>query len=187
MSRTITVGLGTKSEIKVNAVKRAFDQVFGSSSTVVTVQTCAAVSGINDQPVGFPETILGATNRLTHTKHLLTTVTCDYFVAIENGIIQTGDATQTCPWVDVAWIIVEDAKSSRQYASTSAGIPFATKYVEAARDKGFAKTTAGDVMAQDLKCNTKDPHAFLTHNKVTREQLLQQAVVVALGQSFVTL
>jgi len=67
--------------------------------------------------------------------------------------------------------------------ATSGGIPFPTKFVNAAKAKGFAKTTVGDVMAQELKCNTKDPHSHITKNLVTREEFLYQALLAAIGQS----
>jgi len=181
--RTVTVGLGTQSEIKMKAVKGAFEKVF-AAPIKVSLLTCAADSGINAQPVGFPETILGATNRLKETKHQLQTSNCEYFVAIENGIVSTGEGQS---WIDLAWVIVEDANKHRQFTATSVGIPFPTRFVESAKEKGFYTTTAGDVMAKELKCNTKDPHAHLTSNFVNREALLQQAIVAALGQSVLNL
>jgi len=170
--------LGTKSEIKVNAVKKAFLKAFPSNE--VQVLTCAASSNINEQPVGYQETLLGASNRLDNTKEQLGN-RCNYFVAIENGIIETG--VSSSPWLDLAWVILED-KHGQQWVATSGGIPFSVKYVEAAKDRGYSTTTVADTMAKDIKnLNTKDPHSYLTGGLVSREDFLYEALLSALGQS----
>lgn len=37
-------------------------------------------------------------------------------------------------------------------------------------------------MAEDLKCNSRDPHSYLTAERVSREDMLIQAISIAIGQ-----
>lgn len=106
-TNNITVSIGTKSDIKLNATKRAFASAFPNAH--ITILTCDAQSKINDQPVGFQETMRGAYNRLQSTKHQHHK--SDFFVAIENGIIKTG--VSAAEWIDLAWVIVEDSNSKQ--------------------------------------------------------------------------
>jgi len=121
----------------------------------------------------------GAQNRLLSTKQLLKDQKCQFFVAFENGIINTG--VPSAEWIDLAWTLLED-ESGERWVTTSGGLPFAVQYVSQARELGFNRHTAGDVMAKALNCNSKDPHSYLTHDKVTRENYLFQALLAAIGQ-----
>lgn len=78
------VGIATASELKVSAVIGAFQAVF---QTTIVTKAEKVPSDINEQPVGYPETILGATNRLNHLKERVPTDAVDFYVSIENGIV----------------------------------------------------------------------------------------------------
>jgi len=87
------------------------------------------------------------------------------------------------PWIDLAWVIVSD-RHEQQWVSTSGGVPCSVKHVEAAKDNGYSKTTVADMMAKDVKnLNTKDPHSYITEGLVSREDLLYEALLSAIGQS----
>jgi hypothetical protein len=60
---TINVLLGSGSHLKYQAVSNAFANVF-PNSTVNVYKMAEAKSGINEQPVGHAETLLGARNRI---------------------------------------------------------------------------------------------------------------------------
>ena len=64
-----------------------------------------------------------------------------FIIGVENGIVQVGDK-----WVDLAVVVVLDSKGE-SHISTSTGVVFDSKYVEAAKQKGFEKVTVGSVMA----------------------------------------
>lgn len=85
-------------------------------------------------------------------------------------------------WLDFGWVVLESSKTGRRYVSSSTGIPFATQFVEKAREEGFDSTTVGDVMAKELGCDTKDPHSYLCNNLVGRKAMLIQAIQACLGQ-----
>jgi len=180
---TIYVVVATASELKLQSVKSAFTSAFMDSEIILKGYNVP--SGVNEQPEGYEETTTGARNRLMGAKELAKAVNStkpyDYLVAIENGIIHTGDESAT--WMDIAWVILED-KNGKQWSTSSGGVPFDTKHVEEARRLGFSSTTVGSVISNAHNCDSRDPHNFLTCGKVPRHDYLRQAVLAALGLSF---
>eukprot|EP01125_Pyxidicula_operculata_P021595 TRINITY_DN8406_c0_g1_i1.p1 TRINITY_DN8406_c0_g1~~TRINITY_DN8406_c0_g1_i1.p1 ORF type:complete len:185 (+),score=14.55 TRINITY_DN8406_c0_g1_i1:91-645(+) len=177
----IYVAVGTTSALKVSAVKKAFTQAMPGQE--IDCKGYPTASNINEQPVGWEETIKGAKNRLSNLKQITSTNNernNDYFVSIENGIIPTG--VPDFQWIDFGWVLMED-KSGKQFGASSGGIQFSDKYVEAAKKSGFDKTTAGEIMSKELNCDSKDPHKTLTSDLVKREDFLVQAVLSCIGYS----
>ena len=76
--------------------------------------------------------------------------------------------------------MIEDSRGKRSWA-VSAGVEFPQNSVKEAKRRGFDKTTVGSVIAESGGEAT-DPHSFLTHGLVSRKDLLQQALRIALGQ-----
>lgn len=107
MNREIVVGLATGSALKKEATVTAFEKVF--SGAKVSLQCFATSSEINEQPIGYEETIRGlwsltllknkgATNRLNNMKKVIPEgTTLHYKVAIENGLIRvSGNLASNC-------------------------------------------------------------------------------------------
>lgn len=192
MAKEVLVATG--SEIKINAVKAAFEQAFpGEEIHARGIQ--GADSNIDEQPVGR-RTKRGAKNRLKNARAALqkereiaqaegqpVPPLPDYYVSIENGIFPEGRGNGR-RYVDRAVVIVQERGAHRRFA-TSAGVEFPTEYVEEARaalpnGEGFKTTTVGSVIARRLGGDKQDPHATLTHGQVTRTGLLIQTTVAAL-------
>jgi len=57
----ITVAVGSKNPCKVDAVRLSVAAAF--PGVTVVVKAFGSLSGVSDQPMGDPETILGASNR----------------------------------------------------------------------------------------------------------------------------
>ena len=79
-------------------------------------------------------------------------------------------------------IIVILTKDGREIILTSAGLPIPKLYVEKAKALGFDKTTVGSVIASEMGGDPDDPHTILTGGKVSRIQVLIDALVTALSQ-----
>jgi hypothetical protein len=127
-----------------------------------------------------------------------------YKVAIENGLIlvagsfPTGDSHNKLLddlWIDVGWIVLESSKTGTRYSATSTGLPIDSQYVNKAREEGFEKMTAGEVMSKALGCgktysmqtahlpsDAKDPHKYLCFEVLGRKEMLVQALETCLGQ-----
>merc|ERR1711924_75075 len=76
------VAVASKSGLKLAATELAFNSL-GVNPQVIGVK---AASDINEQPFGHEETILGAQNRLKHTK--AAQPDCDFYISIENGVFE---------------------------------------------------------------------------------------------------
>lgn len=130
-------------------------------------------SGINAQPYGFDETYEGAMNR---AKNAQTENSQAVVVGIESGIIPIGDK-----FIDMAVVVVLTS-DGRSFVSTSAGVEFPRDVVETARTRGFKTTTAGSIVAEIMGGSGTDPHSTLTGGKVTRKELLTEAIITVLSQ-----
>ena len=75
------------------------------------------------------ETILGAQNRLKHTK--AAQPDCDYYVSIENGVVEVAVSGEL-RYYDLAWVIMEERGGGCSMAH-SVGVEFDRSDVEAAR------------------------------------------------------
>jgi non-canonical (house-cleaning) NTP pyrophosphatase len=182
MSSTLHVFVGSKSALKLKATEGAFQQIFREHK--IKVEGFDAPSDVNSQPIGNAETLLGAQNRLKHTKEILAkqNLKFDFVASVENGLIEVVDEAKGGQhvWFDLAWIVVEDA-NGKQGISSSGGLQFPTECVLEAQKKGFATTTAGSIIATKFGAESTNPHKFLTENFAPREIILQQATVIAIA------
>jgi len=169
--------VASESPYKLAAVEEATRDIFMNSRTV---EGYSVSSGINEQPVGHQETIQGATNRLNALKNQLEDTRYHLLIALENGIfsIETEDGTK---WFDLAWVIVENSAGERALAH-SAGVEFSKEDVEEASLRGFETTTVGSILAEKSSCLANDPQAYLCNEFIGRQNILAQAVRVAIGQ-----
>lgn len=71
--------VGSTNPVKINSVKEAFSKYFEN----VVVEGLSVESGVKDQPIGYEETLLGASNRAAG---LETVEEADFYVGLEGGI-----------------------------------------------------------------------------------------------------
>ena len=174
----MNIFVASTSKHKVDAVKNVSQKIFVNEEVHVAGQKAA--SGINEQPVGNEETLLGAMNRLEALKKIIGTTVYDLLVSFENGVIlvQVGGTEK---WFDLGWVFVED-KSGKQGIAHSIGIEFDAQYVQEAHEKGFETTTVGSVIAAHTGADSTDPHSYLTNGALSRSQMLSDSYRAALGQ-----
>jgi non-canonical (house-cleaning) NTP pyrophosphatase len=187
---TVTVVLGTTSALKLQAIKGAFatasteiGKIVGMPDAEFVFIPTAAKSEVNEQPVGWEETIKGANNRARNALTLAgSEVKPRFVVAIENGAVEV-PANGANYYMDVGWAVLNDLETNQQYVSSSTSLSVPFEVIEATRQAGFDTTTIGDVMhSRNPSISTKDPHSSLLGGVMTRVPLLEQAVLSCIGQ-----
>jgi len=159
--------LGSTSEHKLEAVREACEKL-GIKAEVSGVKTS---SGQNEQPFGLDETYNGALTRANSVREKNPDSVC---IGIESGVITFGSS-----FIDLAVIVLY--VQNRRIVATSSGIEFPQAYVRIAEKRGNT-TTVGSVIAETLGCDGTDPHSALTRGKVSRKDMLVQALMIALSQ-----
>jgi len=165
--------LGSTNEHKLAAVKKACQQL-GLTASISGVKTA---SGQNEQPVGLSETFEGALNRAQGAQ---TQNPEAIAIGIESGIFRTNNEKLPLT-IDLAVIVVL-TPDNRRIVVTTPGIVFPEDCVEIAKERGFATTTTGSVIAEKLGGDGTDPHSTLTNGAVSRTKTLVDGLVVALSQ-----
>lgn len=176
------VYVGSTSEHKLRAVREALDEL----SIPAEVIGVKAPSGVNEQPVKSRENdeiLEGATNRARNAlidAPLSAMARNPIFIGIENGVEFTKSST-TALVNDLATIVIIDENSVWHFAN-SAGHPVNYGDVEEARSRGFDKHTVASVTRERTGCDATDATPHYTGYRMTRVELLKQAVKLALCQ-----
>lgn len=167
----IKVIVGSKSEHKLLAVKRAFADL-KVDAEVIGVDT---KSGVNEQPFGMHETSWGALNR---AKKSITTREAEgatMTLGIESGLLTMAGCV-----LDVAVIAL--VVEGQEILGTSPGVPFERQDYETASRKGFETNTIGQAMAERLGSSATDPTTQLTGGRYTRADQICEGVKVVLSR-----
>ena len=159
--------LGSTSTHKLEALKEACIKI----GKEVEINFSSAESEINAQPYGFDEIYRGARNRAINSQ---TDDIKALKIGIENGIIPVDDK-----FIDLA-IVVVLLPSGESFVGTSAGIEFPKEAVEEARSRGFETVTVGNIIAETMGGSKTDPHSILTRGKVSRKEILVEAIMSVL-------
>lgn len=181
------IGLGTGSEIKINAVTRVFGPTttFGAEISPVI----DAPSGVPPQPISKQQTRQGAVNRARAAQK--SKPDCDAFIGIENGMwiknenVDENDDEQQV-WEDAAYVVMIIPAVVGQVSETEDLVLDALSDAIdiPPRDKRPFKTGPNGEWSV-----LKDPHSVLTNGKKPREEFLVEAldrlkkVVIDLSQA----
>jgi len=162
--------MGTKNPGKVEGAKKAFERYFEN----VEIEGISVNSEVPDQPVN-EEIFQGAKNRVKNLRKYAeeNNIKADFYVATEAGITNLlGD------WIDINSAVVENDKGF-QSVGTSQGFPIPEKYI-----KDILETELGKVMDKIFEGKElgkgKGGIYNLTHGQVTRLELTEGAVIMAL-------
>jgi len=162
--------MGTKNPGKVEGAKKAFEKYFEN----VEIEGISVNSEVPDQPVN-EEIFQGAKNRVKNLRKYAeeNNIKADFYVATEAGITNLlGD------WIDINSAVVENDKGF-QSVGTSQGFPIPEKYI-----KDILETELGKVMDKIFEGKElgkgKGGIYNLTHGQVTRLELTEGAVIMAL-------
>ena len=86
--------IASRNPVKINATKKAFEDVFTDRFEFEGV---SADSLVSDQPMSNDETLKGANNRIQNIQHL----EADYFVSIEGGVDLLNNKYEAFAWIVV--------------------------------------------------------------------------------------
>ena len=165
----IGIVLGSTSVHKLDSVRKACKRL-GMKASVSGIKT---TSGQNEQPFGFKETFSGA---LTRAMSVRAQNPNAISIGIESGIFLLDDF-----FIDMA-VIALLTSDGYEIITISGGIELPDSCVKIARERGFASTTVGSVIAEKFGGDSENPHSTLTIGKVSRAMILTDALVIALRQ-----
>jgi adenine phosphoribosyltransferase len=155
--------------IKLAAIREALAEI-GLEAELLPVSTA---SGVPEQPFG-DETVEGALNRALAAQ---ATHPGTWAIGIENGVFDAGVS-----WRDYGVIQLVSPEGKRRSMFTDP-VTLLVRDVEEAKVRGFATTTVGSVMAEQLGCDPMDPHAYLSRGAKTRKDYLREALVTLLSDA----
>ncbi|KAM6481459.1 Maf/Ham1 [Trichoderma sp. SZMC 28011] len=96
-TRITRVIVASRNNVKISAAREAFGGMFPSAEFSFTGLNVP--SGVADQPMTDAETLQGARNRARNARDA--EPQADYWVGIEGGVDDSGDAMETFAWVVV--------------------------------------------------------------------------------------
>ncbi|PTB60556.1 hypothetical protein M431DRAFT_71384 [Trichoderma harzianum CBS 226.95] len=97
-TRVTRVIVASRNNVKISAAKEAFGGMFPSAAFSFTGLNVP--SGVADQPMTDAETLQGARNRARNARDA--EPQADYWVGIEGGVDDSGDAMETFAWVSTS-------------------------------------------------------------------------------------
>jgi len=157
--------------VKIQAASQGFLQIFSFTPDTVSLE---ANSGVSDQPHTDEQTRLGAANRVAFAQSKIPQA--DYWIGIEGGVHQAPEVGL----VSFAWIAIADNKNLAFSRTASITLP---QPVVNLIHQGLE---LGDAMDQVFsRHNSKQQEGaigLLTSGKITRQELYQPSVVIALSQ-----
>lgn len=160
------IALGTDSALKVRATDLACDKVGLGGADIVQIK---AKSHVNEQPVGEYETTLGSKNRAWQAMQAVPDA--DFSLGVESGICRIGKEWFETVQVTLLW---------RNGHHVGLGYADRTIYpdwaVDEARRRGFDTTTVGQVLAEKLGFDPKNPHLGLSGGRLSRVDQLTRAI-----------
>ena len=110
---------------------------------------------------------MGASNRLKNLKEALNGEKYDYIVSCEGGLIELYGS-----WFNVHEVIVED-NTGKQARGLSQAFPIPEEYIKKAMQTSMSQVF-------DEVCGEGKGISRLTHGKVSRQNLVEQATMMAL-------
>lgn len=166
----IRIVVASKNPVKLNAALEGFRQVF--SDEIFEIDGVSVASGVADQPMSNAETLNGALNRTRAAQS--TEPDADYWVGIEGGVQDSGDALEA-----FAWVVVVDRSGRVGKGRTGAYfLPDETaRLVRSGVELGHADD---QVFGRSNSKHDSGSVGILTHDIITRTTYYIHAVILAL-------
>lgn len=160
--------IGTTSELKIRSLKEALKR-FDIEAEIISLKTDSKVS---NQPFGYEETILGAKNRVKQCRE---EINPDIAIAVESGLIKLDGS-----YFDIACVyaLSKDGVESMSFSSA-----FLTP--EWIIDEIKEKNTEYGFITQRISGDpSKDPQKYFSGGIIKRDELISQAIILALTKLF---
>lgn len=166
----LKIAVGSKNPVKVQAVKSAFEKVFGDCEIIGV----SVPSGISDMPMSFLEISQGAKNR---ARKAIRALEADYGVGLEGGLDENELGTFL-----VGFVAIVDKNDVWGY-SRGEGLFLPEKIVKRVKEEN---KELGEVMDEirGLK-NTKQQEGcigYFTNNLIDRKDSFEKPVICALSR-----
>ncbi|MEI6843228.1 MAG: inosine/xanthosine triphosphatase [bacterium] len=158
------IAIGTTSELKVRALKSAMGRL-SIDAEVIQIKTDSKVSS---QPFGYEEMIIGATNRATQCKN---EINSDISIAVESGLVEIGEN-----YFDIACVCAISKDGNKSFAY-SAGYLVPEWMIKEIKEDG---TELGFITQRLSGDSDKDPLKYFSGSIIKREELLSEAIILAL-------
>lgn len=158
--------IASENPVKINATKKAFEEVF---TDLLEFEGVSADSLVSDQPMSNDETLKGATNRLENIQHLK----ADYFVSIEGGVDLLDNNYEA-----FAWVVISD--KNKVGKAKTATFPLPLKISDLIKE-GYELGDADDIVFK--RSNSKQKNGavgILTDNLINRTDYYTHAIILAL-------
>ena len=174
MTQRVLIRVGSRNAAKLEAVRRGLAPFFAR----VDVLGVDAPSGVDAQPLGFAEIVVGARNRARGSH---SSGACDLAAGIEDGLVALPQVPTG--WVNLGCCVLFDG--AREGIGFSAGFEYPPDCVAAAT--GSPRTPIGDAFDRRFvpRAGARDPGAGagnigrLTEGALTRADYGAQAVTCA--------
>lgn len=165
-----TVLVASANPVKIEAVRRAVQQVFPDQEIICTGK--AVSSDIPDQPVGVSQTLEGAVNRVNKLKQQ--DYAADFYVGIEGGIHKLEK-----DWYAFAWMYIESSEGVVGKAMT--GFFQLPPAIVALLDKGMELGHASDaVFSKENSKQKSGAVGLLTDDLIDRTGYYVHAMILAM-------
>lgn len=162
------IAVASANPVKVAAAAEGFRRMF--PGLAITVRSVSVPSDVADQPLSDEETLLGASNRARHTQAAYPEAS--FWLGIEGGVQWQADELSAFAWV---------VRSAAGLGKARSGTFFLPRVVAELVAQGLELGEADDRVFQ--QANSKQAAGAigrLTANVFNRQQLYEQAVVLAL-------
>jgi len=162
--------IATENKVKVGACKAAFETYFSN----VDIEAVSLSSEVPEMPLN-EQISLGAKNRIKSLKRYAKEngIEVDYYVAVESGIINFFGE-----WMITAVAGIENDEGFSSY-STSPSYPVPEESADEIIKDGLS-VVLDRVFSDDDSGHHKGGIGFLTHGKIRRYNLLEEAFMMAM-------
>ena len=160
------IAAGTTSALKIRAIESALVR-FGLQAEVVGYTVS---SGVSDQPFGFDQIVAGAGAR---AKAALGESGAEMAIGIENGLVEIDGRH-----FDIPCVVVVTGKGDESMSFGSA--LFVPEWI-IERIK-IEDMEFGHVIQDISGVDEKDPQKYLSNGEIKREEMITQAIVLAMNK-----
>ena len=184
-AENIKVVVASKSEHKVLAVNRAFQEAFPDDE--IELVPYETISSIPEQPIGKETALKGAKNRINSLPQEFLDG-ADYVVSIETYIEQHSHSEK---WHDIGLLLCKTLSDLQEIVSLTREIPMPDQFVHLAKElssevtaEGYSCTVGCAIKHyyKDKNINARDWHSEAEFGGVSRSELLSDALCKALHQ-----
>lgn len=168
--QTQTIVVASRNPVKLDAALAGFQRMFPEQP--FEVEGVSVASNVRDQPMSDQETLDGATHRAEAARTMC--ADADYAVGIEGGI-EPVDGEM----VAFAWVVIQSSEHSGKSRSGAFLLPPRVRQlVLQGRELGDAND---EVFARHNSKQQGGAVGLLTNDVISRQQLYEHAVVLALA------